>query len=141
MAGLDRFATAHAGVEDATAARFRFTADRSMDGLINAADLSNGIQEEDLERITYAYDSSSKQLRQCLSEGAPQESWETVAEHVENFQVQYFDENENLLGFPITDLTAIRSVLVSLTIRQTSGFKRDVTKALSKKIFCRNLSM
>ena len=141
MAGLDRFATAHAGVEEATGASFRFTADRNIDGLINEADLSNGIKEEDLERITYSYDAVNKRLRQCLSEGTPQASWDTVAEHVENFQLQYFDENENLLSFPIIDLTAIRSVVVSLTIRQASGFKREVTKTLSKRIFCRNLSM
>lgn len=141
MAGLDRFATTHAGVEQATETSFRFTADRNMDGLINEADLSNGIQEQDLERITYAYDGANKRLRQCLSEGTPQASWDTVAEHVENFQFQYFDKDENLLSFPITDLTAIRSVAVSLTVRQASGFKREVTKTLSKRIFCRNLSM
>ena len=141
MAGLDRFATAHAGVEQATETSFRFTADRNMDGLINEADLSNGIQEADLERITYTYDGANKRLRQCLSEGTPQASWDTVAEHVENFQFQFFDNDENQLSFPITDLTAIRSVAVSLTVRQASGFKREVTKTLSKRIFCRNLSM
>lgn len=141
MAGLDRFGTAAAGIEDATGTHFRFTADRDMDGLIDTADLSDGIQEKDLERITYSYDAANKRLRQCLSEGTPQASWDTVAEHVENFQFQYFDQNEALLSFPITDLSAIRSVLVSLTIRQPSGFKREVTRTLSKRVLCRNLSM
>jgi type II secretion system protein J len=141
MAGLDRFATAHAGVEEATETSFRFTADRNMDGLINEADLSNGIQEVDLERITYSFDAANQRLRQCLSEGTPQASWDTVADHVVDLRFQYFDKDETLLSFPITDLTAIRSVMVSLTIRQASGFHREVTKALSKKIFCRNLSM
>src|SRR5512137_1908783 len=67
MAGLDRFRTANAGIEAATATGIRFTADRNMDGVINAADLSDGIQEADLERISYSYDSATKRLRQCLS--------------------------------------------------------------------------
>jgi type II secretion system protein J len=141
MAGLDRFMTANAGIEVATGTGIRFTADRNMDGLINAADLSDGIQEADLERTTYSYDAGTKRLRQCLSEGTPSASWDTVADHVENLQFQYFDENENILSFPITDLTRIRSVAVSLTISQPSGFKRHVVKTVSKKIFCRNLSM
>src|SRR5512139_2317087 len=39
MAGLDRFMTANAGIEVATATGIRFTADRNMDGVINAANL------------------------------------------------------------------------------------------------------
>jgi type II secretion system protein J len=141
MAGLDRFGSAHAGIEEATATTIRFTADRNMDGVINAADLSDGIEEADLERITYFYDTATKRLRQCLSEGTPNASWDNVADHVENFQFQYFDENENLLGFPITDFSLIRSIAVAITIRQPAGFNREIVKTLSKKIFCRNLSM
>jgi hypothetical protein len=141
MAGLDRFGSAHAGIEEATATTIRFTADRNMDGVINAADLSNGIQEMDLERITYSYDTATKLLRQCLSEGTPSASWDNVADQVENLQFQYLDENENLLTFPITDLSLIRSVTISLTIRQPAGFNREIVKTLSKKIFCRNMSM
>jgi hypothetical protein len=141
MAGLDRFGSAHAGIEEATATTIRFSADRNMDGVINAADLSDGIEEADLERITYFYDTATKRLRQCLSEGTPNASWDNVADHVENFQFQYFDENENLLGFPITDFSLIRSIAVAITIRQPAGFNREIVKTLSKKIFCRNLSM
>jgi len=141
MAGLDRFRTAGAGIEEATAISIRFTADRNMDGAINEASLSGAIQEADLERVTYSYDVGTKRLRQCLSEGTPSASWDTVAEHVEQLQFQYFDENENLLSFPVTDITRIRSVAVSLTISQPSGFGRQVEKTLFKKIFCRNLSM
>jgi hypothetical protein len=112
-----------------------------MDGVINETDLSDGINEADLERITYSYDAATKRLRQCLSEGTPSASWENVAVHVENFQLQYFDENENLLSFPITDFSLIRSVTISLTIRQPAGFNREIVKTLSKKIFCRNMSM
>ena len=141
MAGLDRFMTANAGIEVATATGIRFTADRNMDGVINAANLTDGIQDADLERITYSHEVGTQRLRQCLSEGTTSESWDTVADHVENLQFQYFDENETLLSFPIVDLTRIRSVAVSLTISQPSGFQRHVVRTLSKKILCRNLSM
>ena len=141
MAGLDRFQTAAAGIETAAATRIRFTADRNLDGAINAADLSDGIQEGDLDQITYAYYSATKRLRQCLSEGTPGESWDTVADHVDNLQLRYFDENENLLSFPIADLARIRSVEVSLTIAQPSGFNRSVVKTATKRVFGRNLSM
>ena len=133
--------TADAGIEVATATLHCFTADRNMDGVINAANLTDGIQDADLERITYSHEVGTRRLRQCLSEGTTSESWDTVADHVENLQFQYFDENETLLGFPIADLTRIRSVAVSLTISQPSGFQRHVVRTLSKKILCRNLSM
>ncbi|MCU0558820.1 MAG: prepilin-type N-terminal cleavage/methylation domain-containing protein [Desulfobacterales bacterium] len=141
MAGLDRFGTADAGIEAASAIAIRFTADRNLDGAINAADLSDGIQEGDLERITYAYDSATKRLWQCLSEGTPNESWDTVANHVADLQLRYFDENGMLLSFPIADLARIRSVEISLTIAQPSGFNRRVVRTATKSVFIRNLSM
>jgi type II secretory pathway component PulJ len=140
MAGLDRFDTAGAGIEAATATLVRFTADRNMDGAINTADVSdNSIDDQDLERITYAYDAANRRLRQCLSEGATN-AWETVAENVDNFSLRYFDQSNNLLALPIADTTAIRAVEVSLTIRQTAGRADDVTRTITKQIFCRNLS-
>jgi prepilin-type N-terminal cleavage/methylation domain-containing protein len=75
MAGLDRFDSANAGVEAATAVNLRFTADRNMDGTLN----------DNLERITYSYDAANKRLRQCLWEGTLND-WQTVAENVTNFQ-------------------------------------------------------
>ncbi len=41
MAGLDRFGTAGAGIEVATATDLRFTSDRNMDGTVNTADLTD----------------------------------------------------------------------------------------------------
>lgn len=139
MAGLDRFDTAGAGIEAATATLLRFTADRNMDGAINTADVTDGVQEQDLERITYSYDGANRRLRQCLSEGTA-DAWETVADNVDNFNLQYFDENNNLLALPIVDTTIIRAVEVALTIRQTAGRADDVTRTITKQIFCRNLS-
>jgi len=140
MAGLDRFGAAAAAIEVATATNFRFTADRNMDGTINTADLSDGLQEQDFERITYFYDASNKRLRQCLSEGTTN-AWDTVAENVENFGFEYFDADHNLMAFPIADNGLIRFVEMSITVRQPAGIGGDVSRTLTKLAFCRNLAM
>jgi type II secretory pathway component PulJ len=140
MAGLDSFGMASAGIEDATATNLRFTSDRNMNGTIDAADLSDGLGEADLERITYSYDAANKRLRQCLSEGSTNE-WETMAENVENFSFRYFDEDNNLIAFPITDLTLIRFIEVSITVEQPTVQSGDVSRIMTRRIFCRNLAM
>jgi type II secretion system protein J len=140
MAGLDRFGAAAAGVEVATASNLRFTADRNMDGVINAADLSDGLQEQDLERITYSYDANNKRLRQCLSEGSTN-AWDTVAENVENFSLKYFDADNILIPFPIIDNTLIRFVEVSITVSQPAGISGDLSRTITKRIYCRNMAM
>ena len=138
MAGLDRFSGANAGIEVATATNLRFTADRNMDGVINSANLADGIQEVDLERITYAYDADNKRLRQCLSEGTI-DDWETVAENVDNFQFCYLDAEGYPLAFPIADLSEIRIVQIFMTIERPAGLAGPVSRTLSRRILCRNL--
>ncbi len=138
MAGLDRFNTANAGIEVATPVNLRFTADRNMDGVINTASLADGVQEVDLERITYAYDAANKRLNQCLYE-ATFDDWETVAENVDDFQFAYFDADGNPLAFPIADLSVIRTVQISMAIEQSAKLSGPVRRTLSKRILCRNL--
>jgi len=140
MAGLDRFGTAAAGIEVATATNLRFTADRNMNGTIDTTDLLDALQQVDLERITYFYDAANKRLRQCLSEGTTDE-WDTVAENVENFSFIYFDANNNQIPFPISDNLLIRFIEVSITVRNPAGRADDVSRTITKRIFCRNLSM
>jgi len=138
MAGLDRFSSANAGIEVATATNLRFTADRNMDGVINTANLADGIQEIDLERITYAYDADSARLRQCISEGTI-DDWETVAEDVDSFQFSYLGADDNLLSFPIDDLSDISTVQLVMTIEQPAGRAGPVRRTLNRRIYCRNL--
>jgi prepilin-type N-terminal cleavage/methylation domain-containing protein len=138
MAGLDRFDSANAGIEVATAVNLRFTADRNMDGVINTADLGDGIQDADLERITYAYDAASKSLKQCLSEGTV-DDWQIVAQNVDDFQFAYLDADHAPLALPIADLSEIRTVQINLTMEQPAGLAGPVGRTLSKRILCRNL--
>jgi prepilin-type N-terminal cleavage/methylation domain-containing protein len=140
MAGLDRFGAADAGIESATATSIRITADRNMNGAIDAAVLAGTIEEIHLERITYAYDAVNRRLRQCLSEGTPVETWDTVAENVQGFQLAYFDSDDTALVLPIADLTLIRSVAVSMTVAEPAGLNRTVSRTMNKRILCRNLS-
>ena len=135
MAGLDPFDSSGAGIELWDTDKLRFTADRNRDGTINTADLSDGIQEMDLERITYEWDSANRRLRQCLSEGTT-DDWDTVAENVTAFQFDYFKAD----GGVAAALSEIRTVQISMTIEQPAGLSGIVDRTLTKQILCRNLS-
>ncbi len=132
MAGLDHPDGEAAAVEVATATNFRFTADRDMDG---------AIEDANFERITYSYDSANKRLRQCLYEGTGAASWETVAENVEDVQFTFWDAANALLATPVgaTDLSEIRTVIVTMTVEQTASRFGPVTRTLTKRIIARNL--
>jgi prepilin-type N-terminal cleavage/methylation domain-containing protein len=132
MAGLDRFGLAGAGVEVATATNFRFTSDRNMD---------DDIDDADLERITYSYDSANKRLRQCLYEGTGADSWETVAENVDNVQFTFLDAAEIMLPTPVgaADRPEIRTVIVTMTVQRPASRFGPVTRTLTKRIIARNL--
>ena len=62
LAGLDRWGSADAAIEVATATDLRFTSDRDMDGSISDSDLNGIIEESDLERNTYSYDAANNNL-------------------------------------------------------------------------------
>jgi prepilin-type N-terminal cleavage/methylation domain-containing protein len=128
MAGLDRFGSANAGIEAATATNLRFTADLNMDGVLN----------DNHERITYFYDAANNRLRQCLWEGTL-DDWQTVAENVTNFQFSYLDADDNPLAFPIADFNEIRTVVVSISIVHSAGRSEPVERTINKRILCRNL--
>jgi prepilin-type N-terminal cleavage/methylation domain-containing protein len=133
MAGLDRFDSADAGIEPFAKSEdtyLRFTADRNMSGTIEMADF---------EDITYEYDDVNDRLTQCLYEGAPEEDCGTLAENVTAFQFSYFDEDDSLLAAPV-DPSLIRTVQVTMTIEQPAGRAGTVSRTLTKRILCRNLS-
>lgn len=144
MAGLDRNKSGGAGIqwqpELPTNIKLHFTADLDMDGIIDVADDSDGIQEADLERITYTYNSASKKLEQCLSDGAT--NCDVVAENVENFEFTYLDENEAVI-VPVDEESTrkIRAVTVSMTISKPAGISGPITRSMTKHVLCRNLTM
>jgi hypothetical protein len=96
------------------------------------------VLNDNIERITYFYDAANNRLRQCLWEGTL-DDWQTVAENVTNFQFSYLDADDNLLAFPIADLSEIRTVVVSMSIEQPAGRSEPVKRTINKRILCRNL--
>ena len=146
------------GIVEATATKLRFTSNRNLDDkidMLNPANLLGGLGESDFEQITYFYDAPTKRLKQCLSEGTANASCatlnqnpddpNTVAYNVENFSFSYFDENNNVTA----DTTLIRTVEVSMTIEQAAGRSGqqgavragDISRTMTRRIFCRNLAM
>lgn len=153
MAGLDRFGTAGAGIINATATELGFTSDRDMNEKIepmplsDPANLLDGLQEGDFERITYFWDQTdpaNKKLRQCLFIGTST-ACDPIAEHITGFAFEYFDATNPLvpLAFPIPilNITSIRSIGVSITVELPAGMAAPVSRTITKRIFCRNLGM
>jgi prepilin-type N-terminal cleavage/methylation domain-containing protein len=155
MAGLQGLiAVPGVGIVEATATKLRLAADRNMDGTLNTlnpAHLMGGLQETDFEQITYYYDAATQRLKQCLSEGTPNASCatltanpddaNTVAYHVTNFSFTYVDASNNIIANPAANLTAIRSVKVTMTISQPAGMAGIISRTMTRQIFCRNLAM
>jgi prepilin-type N-terminal cleavage/methylation domain-containing protein len=130
-------------VIEATSIRLRFTADRDCDGSIeafNPAHITGGLQESDFEQITYFYDLTSKEIRQCLYDTGNVEFCETLADHVEFFSFTYLDEDKITIADATTNKADIRFVDVSIRIEQPSGLSEPVSRNITKRIFCRNLA-
>jgi len=140
MAGLDRFKTAAAGIEFAGDLSLRFTADRNLSGGIDVPDLADGIQEGDLEDITYEWDSANRLLKQYLPAGTA-DDWEAVAYNVVDFKFTYLDADGNPISPPGNGPTKdnIRAVLVTMTVEQPAGIAGKIDRTLTKRILCRNL--
>ena len=112
----------------------RFTADRNMNGAINDADLSDGIQEADLERITYAYDAGNRRLRQCLSRDPKRSLGYGGRECHRASSSPTSTGTTSSCSVAAADLTRIRSVDLSMSVTEPAGFKRTVSRTLTKRI-------
>ena len=136
MAGLDRYKSAEAGIVYADDFKLRFTADRNMDGDIDTPNTGDGIQEVDLEDITYEWDSSNKVLKQSLGSDT-----DDVAQNVTDFKFTYFDDNDDTIAPPGAGTTKedIRIVKVTMTVQQPAGRAGTLNRTLTKRILCRNL--
>jgi len=137
MVGLDRFKSAEAGIVSADDFKLRFTADRNMDGDIDTPNTGDGIQEGDLEDITYEWDSSNNVLKQYLGGGESDD----VAQNVTDFQFTYLDVNDGTIAPPGagTAKDDIRAVKVRMTVQQPAGRSGTLNRTLTKRILCRNL--
>ncbi|RPJ73138.1 MAG: prepilin-type N-terminal cleavage/methylation domain-containing protein [Desulfobacteraceae bacterium] len=127
LAGLNPLGTAPSGIEVAEAGRLRFSADVNFDGIVDSA--------ADFERITYELNGTA--LRQTNHLGT-----EVLLDDVAVLDFRYFDAGDVLIPFPIDDaaeLTAIRTIEITLNLNRPAGRGQSVTREYSTRVRCRNL--
>jgi type IV pilus assembly protein PilW len=135
MAGLDPAATGEFGIVSATSQRIQFTIDRDMDGELDNADISDGIDAPDIEHIAYEWDGSGTIRLNLYKADGTLELSEGVVRNVTDLSFNYFDA-DNVATSVIDD---IRTVGIQMTIQRTSGRDGPVSLTLVKRVTCRNL--
>jgi len=139
MAGFDpeesAFTSVILPIEQADATKLRVKADRNMNGGIDT--------NSDLEIITYLYDSGAKRLDQILYEGTVNSDQEVFIDNVEAFSFTYLDAAGTDLGNPVpsADLDDIRTVVISMTVREPAGRHEPVDRTYTVRVRCRNLGI
>lgn len=126
MAGINPNEIANVGFQEANSARIRFTADRDMDG-------DTGDAFEDI-----AYEIGGNQLQQTDHLGT-----QILLTNLDDGRsaFAYLDEDGNDLGDPVADLADIRSVVITLTVSESAGRSRTVTRTYATRIRCRNIGL
>ena len=135
MAGLDPDATGDFGVVAATSQRIQFTLDRDMDGELDDADISDGIDEPDIEHIAYEWDGSDAISLMLYKADGTLELSEQVVTNVTGLTFAYYDANNAATSV----LDDIRTVDIQMTIQRPSGTDGQITRTLVKRVKCRNL--
>ena len=129
MAGLDPLETADAEFEAADSVSMRFTSDRDMDGEIK--------DTVDFERIIYQYDDVEDTLFYKKLAADP---LEPLIDNVEEFSFVYLDGDGNPLADPVP-LDEIRTVEISMTVREPAGREGMVERTYTTRVRCRNLGI
>jgi len=135
MAGLDPVDSEIFGIQEITGQSIRFTADRDMDGELDDPDLTDGLNESDLEHIAYVYDGNRALEMILYHANGDIETQDTLVDNVLNLTFTYLDANDAVTAVP----TEIRSVLIQMTIQKPAGRKGPVDRTLIKRVRCRNL--
>jgi len=134
LAGLDPDGTGDFGIVAVTSQRIQFTVDRDMDGELDDADTTDGIDAPDMEHMAYEYDGSGK-LKMVLYKANGNLETEIMAENVTDLTFTYFDSNDDTTSNP----DEIRMVDIQMTIQKASGQDGLVSRTLVKRVKCRNL--
>jgi len=135
LAGLDSTGTDDFGIVAATTQRIQFTADRDMDGELDDADASDGIDEPDMEHIAYEYDGNSTLKMSLYKADGTLEVSDTMVENVTDLTFTYYDSDDDTTSI----LDDIRTVEIRMTIQKPSGRDDQVSRTLVKRVKCRNL--
>lgn len=134
MAGLDPEDTGDFGLVAVTAQKIQFTADRDMDGELDGADETDGIDTPDIEQIAYEYDGNST-VNMILYRTDGTEFSGRVVTNVTDLTFAYFD-SDNVATSVLDDIVAVD---IQMTIERPSGKDGRVSRTLAKRVQCRNL--
>lgn len=135
MAGLDPSGMDIFGIEVASSQNIRITADRNSDGNLDDPDISDGIDESDLEQMAYEYDGNSLLEQVLYKKDGSEELRETLIDSVTGLTFTYFND----AGAATAVLDDIRTVVISMTVREPAGRDTPVNRTLTKRVICRNL--
>ena len=139
-AGLDPSRSDNFGITYASQSKIRFTMDR---------DTYNGIVDEaNLEEITYDFQNDQDQVVQTLYEGKPSENTAALIRNITNLNFSYRDaDNTDLIDSGLTPprvpddkLAEIRTVEISVTHQEAAGRDKMVSRTLTRRVECRNLT-
>jgi prepilin-type N-terminal cleavage/methylation domain-containing protein len=156
LAGLDPLKSAGAGIEEITAAgdKLRFTLDRCDRPIGGGQSCTtpepDGDVEDASERITFVVDAGRRELRHCLYEGTDSESCQALIDEVvpnppgpDGTPIPLFTFL-NDAGARVTqnDQRAdIRTVVVTLTVREPAGPRGTVERTYASRVRLRNLGL
>jgi type IV pilus assembly protein PilW len=120
LAGLDPLRTAGSGVVSASGTAFSFTADKNLDGDTDDA----------AEDITYSVAGGILQL-------TDDQGTETLSRYVTDLSFTYSDKD----GLVTMNTADIRSVEISMTVRESAGRGKSVTRTFNTQVRCRNIGL
>ena len=129
MAGFDPLGTKTAGIFQADADTIRFKFDTDGDGTIDT-----NATGDDNEDLAYLLNGSKQLIRQLNGQASSNRS---LVDNVSDLTFSYLDADGDTVT---TDLNAIRTVVVSLTVEEPAGRDR-VRRTYSTRVICRNLNL
>ena len=136
LAGLDPTGTDNFGMVAVTPQRIQFTADRDMDGELDDADATDGLNDPDMEFMAYEYDGNSTLKMSLYKADGSLEISDTMVENVTDLSFAYFNSDDDTTSV----LEDIRTVEIRMTIQKPSGQDGQVSRTLVKRVECRNLA-
>jgi type IV pilus assembly protein PilW len=135
-----------AGFKFAARHKLRFTSDLDMNAVIDGED-GTGAAGKNQERITYFYQNNT--LYRLLYEGTgyAETSPQPIVSNVDNFSFTYFDEDGLEIATPATptatmsssDRDNIRTILITMTVREPAGRDGFITRTYENRVRCRNI--
>jgi prepilin-type N-terminal cleavage/methylation domain-containing protein len=136
MVGLDPEITGAFGiVPPLESQRFKFTADRDMDGLLDEPNEADGIDDSDMEYMEYAYDGSDSVEMILYKSDGTEEMRATLVEDVTDLTFSYFDADDAATAIA----EDVRTIEIRMTIQKPAGRGGEVSRTLVKRLKCRNL--